>query len=140
MKVSVKDYPMKDIIQISAELDQKILQVGVDEGKPKEIEDKIEETHVKLKELVAKYKLKFFLVGQIQGMNAEINEVLEKLQKQLNNLPNTADQLKATLDEMTVDTMPDKNADYWEEKQNIQEKLSRLAIITSNLKSQKLYF
>ena len=137
MKVSVKDYPMKDIIQISAEIDQKILQVGVDEGKPKEIEDKIEETHVKLKELVAKYKLKFFLVGQIQGMNAEINEVLEKLQNQLNNLPNTADQLKATLDEMTVDTMPDKNADYLEEKENIQEKLSRLAIITSNLQSQK---
>ena len=52
---------MKEILNINSQLDQKNLKITGDEGKPKDIEFNVEEIHQKLKELVAKFKLKFFL-------------------------------------------------------------------------------
>ena len=44
MKQDPNNYPMKEIIQISSQLDQKILKIQGDEAKPQDIETNVEET------------------------------------------------------------------------------------------------
>lgn len=101
---------------------------------------KIEFIHEKLKQLVKQFKKKFMLIGQIKEYDTEIEGILDKTQQELKQLPVELGQLKETLEEMTKDTLPDKSADYWEEKEMIAKSLAELEIVTSNLKESAQYF
>ena len=90
------------------------------------INDDLEQRIKDLEDLLNKNQLKKGLENQIKDVANALKDDFNSLKDVLKKLPERIQQLLNTLNEMKLGSGPDESADYWEEREKIDEHTNNL--------------